>query len=25
LNAELDGGWPVSIGAVNRLRAGAAR
>lgn len=25
LNAELEGGWPVSIGAVNRLRAGAAR
>ena len=25
LNAELAGGWPVSIGAVNRLRAGAAR
>lgn len=25
LNAQLEGGWPVSIGAVNRLRAGAAR
>jgi hypothetical protein len=25
LNAELEGGWPVSVGAVNRLRAGAAR
>jgi hypothetical protein len=25
LNAELEGGWPVSIGAVNRLRAGDGR
>lgn len=25
LNAELEGGWPISIGAVKRLRAGAAR